>query len=164
MLACVRSAMLFGVEGLIVDVQVHVSSGLPGYTFVGLPDTAVRESRDRVRAGLLSSGLPWPQRRVTVNLAPAGRRKEGASMDLAVALGVLAATEQIPLDRLTDAAADNSATVRPPSPPVSRRRNSASRVSPRGGGAIVSTTRPTAPSGLSLEIAPTNSEELTLLS
>src|SRR4029078_11882089 len=70
MLACVRSAMLFGVEGLVVDVQVHVSTGLPSYTFVGLPDAAVRESRDRVRAALLSSGLSWPQRRVNVNLAP----------------------------------------------------------------------------------------------
>jgi magnesium chelatase family protein len=77
MLACVRSAMLFGVEGLIVDVQVHVSTGLPSYTFVGLPDAAVREARDRVRAALLSSGLSWPQRRVTVNLAPSGVRKSG---------------------------------------------------------------------------------------
>lgn len=96
MLACVRSAMLFGVEGLIVDVQVHVSTGLPGYTFVGLPDAAVRESRDRVRAALLSSGLPWPQRRVTVNLAPSGVRKSGAGLDLPFALGLMAAAEELP--------------------------------------------------------------------
>lgn len=96
MLACVRSAMLFGVEGLIVDVQVHVSSGLPGYTFVGLPDTAVRESRDRARAALLSSGLTWPQRRVTVNLAPSGVRKSGAGLDLPFALGLMTAAEELP--------------------------------------------------------------------
>jgi magnesium chelatase family protein len=96
MLACVRSAMLFGVEGLIVDVQVHVSTGLPGYTFVGLPDAAVREARDRVRAALLSSGLTWPQRRVTVNLAPSGVRKSGAGLDLPFALGLMMASEELP--------------------------------------------------------------------
>jgi magnesium chelatase family protein len=96
MLACVRSAMLFGVEGLIVDVQVHVSTGLPAYTFVGLPDAAVRESRDRVRAALLSSGLSWPQRRVTVNLAPSGVRKSGPGLDLPFALGLMTASEELP--------------------------------------------------------------------
>jgi len=96
MLACVRSAMLFGVEGLIVDVQVHVSTGLPCYTFVGLPDAAVREARDRVRAALLSSGLSWPQRRVTVNLAPSGVRKSGAGLDLPFALGLMTASEELP--------------------------------------------------------------------
>ncbi|HYH50173.1 MAG TPA: YifB family Mg chelatase-like AAA ATPase [Acidimicrobiia bacterium] len=96
MLACVRSAMLFGVEGLVVDVQVHVSTGLPSYTFVGLPDAAVRESRDRVRAALLSSGLAWPQRRVTVNLAPSGVRKSGPGLDLPFALGLMTASEELP--------------------------------------------------------------------
>jgi magnesium chelatase family protein len=96
MLACVRSAMLFGVEGLIVDVEVHVSTGLPSYTFVGLPDAAVREARDRVRAALLSSGLSWPQRRVTVNLAPSGVRKSGPGLDLPFALGLMTASEELP--------------------------------------------------------------------
>ena len=96
MLACVRSAMLFGVEGLIVDVQVHVSAGLPGYTVVGLPDAAVRESRDRVRAALLSSGLSWPLRRVTVNLAPSGVRKSGPGLDFPFALGLMMATDELP--------------------------------------------------------------------
>src|SRR5687767_1352746 len=96
MLACVRSAMLFGVEGLIVDVQVHVSTGLPGYTVVGLPDAAVRESRDRVRAALLSSSLTWPLRRVTVNMAPSGVRKSGPGLDLPFALGLMAATDELP--------------------------------------------------------------------
>jgi magnesium chelatase family protein len=88
--------MLFGVEGLIVDVEVHVSSGLPSYTVVGLPDAAVRESRDRVRAALLSSGLSWPLRRVTVNLAPSGVRKSGPGLDLPFALGVMTAAEELP--------------------------------------------------------------------
>jgi magnesium chelatase family protein len=96
MLACVRSAMLFGVEGLIVDVEVHVSTGLPSYTFVGLPDAAVREARDRVRAALLSSGLSWPQRRVTVNLAPSGVRKSGPGLDLPFAVGLMTASEELP--------------------------------------------------------------------
>ena len=96
MLASVRSAMLFGVEGLIVDVQVHVSTGLPSYTVVGLPDPAVRESRDRVRAALLSSGLTWPLRRVTVNLAPSGVRKSGPGLDLPFALGLMMAGEELP--------------------------------------------------------------------
>src|SRR5256885_6355459 len=96
MLACVRSAMLFGVEGLIVDVQVHVSTGLPSYTVVGLPDAAVRESRDRVRAALLSSGLSWPLRRVTVNLAPSGVRKSGPGLDLPFALGLMMAGDELP--------------------------------------------------------------------
>ena len=68
MLAAVRSAVLAGVDGLAVTVEVHVSNGLPAYTVVGLPDAAVRESRERVRAALLSSDLPWPLRRVTRNL------------------------------------------------------------------------------------------------
>jgi hypothetical protein len=70
MLASISAAALTGAVGRRVSVEVHVSNGLPGFTIVGLPDAAVRESRDRVRAALLSSGLPWPVRRVTVNLAP----------------------------------------------------------------------------------------------
>jgi len=71
MLAAVASATLNGAVGCPVSVEVHVSNGLPGFTIVGLPDAAVREARDRVRAAVLSSGLSWPLRRVTVNLAPA---------------------------------------------------------------------------------------------
>ncbi len=70
MIAIVPSATLIGSTGRPVTVEVHVSDGLPGFTVVGLPDAAVRESRDRVRAALLSSGLRWPTRRMTVNLAP----------------------------------------------------------------------------------------------
>jgi magnesium chelatase family protein len=96
MLAAVRSATLVGVDGHPVTVEVHVSSGLPAYHVVGLPDAAVRESRERVRAALLSSGLPFPMSRITVNLAPGGVRKSGSALELAVALGLLVATDELP--------------------------------------------------------------------
>ena len=96
MLASVVSATLLGVEGHVVTVEVHVSQGLPAYHVVGLPDTAVRESRERVRAAMLSSGLPWPQQRITVNLAPGNVRKSGAGLELAVALGLLLAGDALP--------------------------------------------------------------------
>jgi magnesium chelatase family protein len=104
-LARVRTAALWGLEAFPVDCEVDVGPGLPGFTLVGLPDPSVREVRDRVWPALRNAGFKPPDRRVTVNLAPAGRRKEGASVDLAVALGVLAATEQVPLERLCEAAA-----------------------------------------------------------
>lgn len=91
MLARIQSASLHGVDGHRVDVEVHVSNGFPGFTMVGLPDAAVREARDRVRAALLSCGLRWPQRRVTVNLAPSGVRKCGPGLDLPIAVGLLVA-------------------------------------------------------------------------
>jgi magnesium chelatase family protein len=96
MLAAISSATLSGAIGHAVSVEVHVSNGLPGFTIVGLPDTAVREARDRVRAAILSSGLPWPMSRVTVNLAPSGVRKAGAGLDLPIAVGLLVATEHLP--------------------------------------------------------------------
>jgi magnesium chelatase family protein len=97
MLASVRSAVLVGVDAHPVHVEVHVASqGLPAYNLVGLPDAAVREARERVRAAILSSGLEWPQRRITVNLAPSGLRKSGAGLDLPAALGVLVAHGDLP--------------------------------------------------------------------
>lgn len=98
MLATACSATLLGVEGRAVTVEVHVSSGLPGFTIVGLPDASCREARDRVRSALLSSGLSWPSRRMTVNLAPTHVRKVGSSLDVAVAVALLAASGQIPLE------------------------------------------------------------------
>ena len=95
-LACAASATLMGVDGRPIRVEVHVSSGLPGFTIVGLPDASCRESRDRVRSALMSSGLQWPPRRVTVNLAPTHVRKAGASLDLAIAVALLAASDQMP--------------------------------------------------------------------
>jgi len=99
LLANVSSASLVGVDGYPVVVEVHVANGLPSFRVVGLPDASCRESRDRVRAAITSSGLRWPQTRITVNLAPSGVRKGGAGLDLAIALGILAA------DRQMDAAA-----------------------------------------------------------
>jgi magnesium chelatase family protein len=94
-LASVASATLCGAVGQAVSVEVHVSNGLPGFTIVGLPDAAVREARDRVRAAVLSSGFPWPMRRVTCNLAPSGMRKGGAGLDLPIAVGLLVATGEV---------------------------------------------------------------------
>lgn len=96
MIATVHSATLAGATGRPVMVEVHIAGGFPGFSMVGLPDAAVRESRDRVRAALLSSGFAWPQHRVTVNLAPSGLRKAGSGLDLAVAVGVLVAQKRIP--------------------------------------------------------------------
>ena len=95
MIAIVPSATLVGVNGQPVDVEVYVSQGLPSFTVVGLPDTACRESRDRVRAALLSSGRSWPLKRMTVNLAPSDVRKEGAGLDLAIAIALLVACGEV---------------------------------------------------------------------
>ncbi len=92
MLACVRTAAVFGIEASPVQVEVDVSFGLPAFMMVGLPDASVRESRDRVRSAIRNSGFEFPPHRVTVNLAPADIRKAGSSFDLPIALGVLAAT------------------------------------------------------------------------
>ncbi|WCO65431.1 YifB family Mg chelatase-like AAA ATPase [Iamia majanohamensis] len=98
MLATVPSATLLGVEGRPVRVEVHVGSGLPGFTVVGLPDASCREARDRVRAAMVCSALVWPTKRVTVNLAPSSERKVGSGLDLAIALALLVATDQVPAE------------------------------------------------------------------
>jgi magnesium chelatase family protein len=95
MLASVPSATLIGVQGRSISVEAHVSTGIPSFTVVGLPDASCREARDRVRAAILSSGLQWPQRRMTVNLAPTGVRKSGAALDLPIAVALLAADGQL---------------------------------------------------------------------
>jgi magnesium chelatase family protein len=95
MLARLRSAAVFGVEAYPVQIEVDVSFGLPSFTMVGLPDTTVRESRDRVRLAIRNSGLEFPPHRITVNLAPADVRKAGSSFDLPIALGVLATSGQL---------------------------------------------------------------------
>ncbi len=92
MYASVASAVLFGAEGQLINVEVQVASGLPGFSLVGLPDMSIRESRDRARAAVESSGFPWPKHRITVNLAPSSDRKGGSGLDLAIAVGVLAAS------------------------------------------------------------------------
>jgi magnesium chelatase family protein len=95
-----RSGTLRGIGAIVVDVEVDVSPGLPQTTTVGLPDGAVREGRDRIRAALRNSGFDYPQRRITVNLSPAGVRKEGAAFDLPVALALIAAEAKPPLPDL----------------------------------------------------------------
>jgi magnesium chelatase family protein len=101
MLACVATFALDGVSSHEVTVEVDVRRGLGTFTLVGLPDRAVRESRERVRAALLNSGLDFPQKRLTVNLAPAHVRKAGPGFDLAIAVGLLAASSQVPQEALT---------------------------------------------------------------
>ena len=92
MLACLRTAAVFGVEASAVHVEVDVSNGFPSFTMVGLPDASVRESRDRVKSAIRNSGFDFPPHRITVNLAPADVRKAGASFDLPIALAILAAS------------------------------------------------------------------------
>ena len=91
MLATAVSGALVGIDGLLVEVEVDVALGLPQFTTVGLPEGAVRESKDRVRSAIKNSGYEFPARRITVNLAPADVKKEGAAYDLPIALGILAA-------------------------------------------------------------------------
>src|SRR5574343_287260 len=99
-LAITHSRGLDGLHAPPVSVEVHLANGLPAFTLVGLPDTEVREARDRVRAAILNSGFEFPARRITVNLAPADLPKESGRFDLPIALGILAASKQIPGDRL----------------------------------------------------------------
>src|SRR5690349_2628566 len=105
MLSRVCTAALWGLEAFPVDCEVAVAPGLPGFVLIALPDASAREARDRVWPALRNGGFQLPDRRVTVNLAPAERRKEGPAADLAVALGMLAATSQAPAGRLEGAAA-----------------------------------------------------------
>ena len=84
-----------GIDAPEVRVEVHISNGLPAFTVVGLPEAAVREARDRVRSAIINSGFDFPTRRITVNLAPANLPKEGGRYDLSIALGILAASDQI---------------------------------------------------------------------
>jgi magnesium chelatase family protein len=101
-LSLVHSRGCAGVEAPSVTVEVHLSGGLPSMHLVGLPETAVKESKDRVRAALINSGFKWPQSRITISLAPAELPKEGGGLDLPIALGILAASKQIPSDTLDD--------------------------------------------------------------
>jgi len=101
-LAIVHSRGLAGLEAPPVTVEVHLANGLPGFTIVGLPDTEVKESRERVRAAIVHSGFDFPNRRITVNLAPADLPKASGRFDLPIAIGILAATAGLPAKRLAD--------------------------------------------------------------
>jgi magnesium chelatase family protein len=102
MFAAISSASLLGAEGQPVTVEVHVSIGLPSFTVVGLPDESCRESRDRVRAAFSSSSLEWPTKKITVNLAPTTRRKGGSGLDLAIAVGILVASDVVTARAVAD--------------------------------------------------------------
>jgi len=99
-LSLVHSRGCAGVEAPLITVEVHLSGGLPSMHLVGLPETAVRESKDRVRSALINSGFKWPQSRITISLAPAELPKDGGGFDLPIALGILAASKQIPTKAL----------------------------------------------------------------
>jgi len=98
MLAKVKSAAVVGLEGRLVDVEADISSGLPSLTIVGLPDTAVQEARERVRAAIRNSGCLFPMKRIVVNLAPADLKKAGPAYDLPIAVGILLSSGQISAD------------------------------------------------------------------
>jgi len=102
MLFKIASASLIGIDSYLVDVEVDISMGLPGFVTVGLPDASVRESKERVRAALKNCGYKFPSRKITINLAPADRRKEGSSFDLPISLGLLAYLDLFPIERLRD--------------------------------------------------------------
>lgn len=95
MLSIIKSHAPLGIEGEIISVEVDLRNGIPGIDIVGLPDGAVKEARERVRVAIRNSGFTFPTKRILVNLAPAGIRKEGAAFDLPIALGILSASEQI---------------------------------------------------------------------
>ncbi len=100
MLAFTRSVGLVGIDAFQVDVEVDLTRGLPTFTIVGLPDNAVKESRERVQAAIGNTGFTLPSKKLTVNLAPAGRKKEGAAFDLPIAVGLLAASGFVPRERV----------------------------------------------------------------
>ena len=95
MLSIVESMALHGLTGYLVNVQIDVSAGLPHWEIVGLPDASVKESKERVRTAIKNSGIEFPSRKITVNLAPANTKKEGSFFDLPIAIGILIATENL---------------------------------------------------------------------
>lgn len=99
-IACVNTRACCGVEAPKVTVEVHLSNGLPAFNLVGLPETSVREAKERVRSALINAGFEMPQRRITINLAPADLPKQGGRYDLPIAIGILAASGQIPSQHL----------------------------------------------------------------
>lgn len=94
-LAIVHTRASIGIHAPLVSVEVHISNGMPMFTLVGLPETTVKEAKDRVRSALINSGFSFPPKKITVNLAPADLPKEGGRFDLPIALAILAASEQI---------------------------------------------------------------------
>ncbi|HQQ49696.1 MAG TPA: magnesium chelatase domain-containing protein, partial [Spirochaetota bacterium] len=101
MLSRATSLVIHGIEAHLVDVEVDIIKGLPNFTIVGLPDSIIRESKDRIRSAIENSGFEFPPKNFIVNLAPAGYRKEGANLDLPIAVSILVATGQVESTQLT---------------------------------------------------------------
>lgn len=99
-LAIVSTRASIGIQAPQINVEVHISNGLPGFVLVGLPEATVKEAKDRVRSAIINSGFTFPAKKITVNLSPADLPKEGSRFDLPIAIAILAATEQIPVDNL----------------------------------------------------------------
>ena len=100
-LARAYSVALVGVQGHLIEVEADIASGLPVTILIGLPDTALREARDRIRAAIVNSGESWPAAKITVGLSPAALPKRGSGFDLAIAVAILAAAEAVPASALT---------------------------------------------------------------
>lgn len=101
-LAIIYSRASVGIDAPQVTVEVHIGPGMPGFHLVGLAETSVKESKDRVRSAILNSKFLFPSRKITVNLAPADLPKDGGRFDLPIAIGILIASEQLPTDRIND--------------------------------------------------------------
>ncbi len=101
-LAIIYTRASIGIQAPQINVEVHISNGLPGFVLVGLPEATVKESKDRVRSAIINSGFTFPAKKITVNLSPADLPKEGSRFDLPIAIAILAATEQIPNDHLAE--------------------------------------------------------------
>ena len=95
MLSIVKTMSLHGLDGYLINVEVDISSGMPSWDIVGLPDTSVKESKERVRTAIKNSGIEFPSRKIIVNLSPASTKKEGSIFDLPIAIGILLATDVI---------------------------------------------------------------------
>jgi len=102
LLSSINSCVLIGLDGELVKVETDIANGLPAFSIVGLPDTAVKESKERVRASLKNSGFTFPVKRITINLAPANTKKEGTHLDLPMAIGILQASGQISVNNIED--------------------------------------------------------------
>lgn len=102
MFSKVISAATYGINGYIIEVETHCEKQIPGFTVVGLPDNAVKESRERVTAAIKNSGIEFPMKKITVNLAPADLKKEGSGFDLPIAIGILSASEKIEFENLDE--------------------------------------------------------------
>src|SRR5690554_5207112 len=98
----VKSGCVLGIEGMLVDVEVDVHPGLPGFEIVGLPSTTVKESRERVRSAVRNSGFKFPAQKIIVNLAPAHYRKDGSLFDMAIAVGILVHQGYIKIDKVKE--------------------------------------------------------------